>query len=159
MEAKQKDFRVVAEIMSQSMELPTQNSVNTFQEVRKVMRLPHISYVYMKSSKVISSRNQRAFLLCIQKIQVEILRAENENSTENSRTAVTALDSAGVSSSVQGNYRLQKMVGQCKGHKFQPMTNKFSMMVDQLKVTAAVNNLNATDQGEVSLDVTNDIST
>ena len=75
------------------------------------------------------------------------LTAENENGTENARIFVTALDSAGVSYGVQWDYKLKK----CEGHKFQPMTNKFNMMSDQLKAAAASNNLDETDQDEVSL--------
>ena len=46
---KTKGLRVAPEYLSWSMELLARTSVNTFQEVSKVMRLPHISNVYKKS--------------------------------------------------------------------------------------------------------------
>ena len=61
------------------------------------------------------------------------MRFENGKWKENARIVVTALDSAGVSSGVQWDYKLKKMIGQCEGHKFQPTTDKFNMMADQLK--------------------------
>ena len=160
---KTKGLKVLPEMMSWSMELLARTSVNNLQEARKVMRLPHISYVYKKSNKVISSENQRVFLLCIQTINTVRFRAGNEKWTKNARIVVTALVSARVSSGVQWDYKLKKMIGQCKGHKFQPVTNKFNMMADQLKVAKAAaenrDNLDENGQGEVSLYVTGDFST
>ena len=60
---KTKGLRVAPEYMSWSMELLARTSVNTYDEVRKVMKFPHISYVYKKSGEVISSAHQQAFSL------------------------------------------------------------------------------------------------
>ena len=145
---------VAPEMMSWSMTLLARTSANNFQEVRKVLRLPHISYVYKKSDEVISSANQRAFSLCTQTCQTVMRRADGEDWKANARFVVTALDSAGVSSGVQWDYKLKKMVGQCEGHKFSPLTNKFNMMADKLKAAKVAeneHNSDATDQDEVSL--------
>ena len=53
-----KGLNVLPEMIGWSMEILAQTSVNNFQEMRKVMRLPNVSYVYKKSDKVISSANQ-----------------------------------------------------------------------------------------------------
>ena len=87
--------------MSWSMELLARTSVNTYDEVHKVMRLPHISYVYKKSGEIIASAHQRAFSLSIQKLQSMRLRAKNEDWSDNAKLTVTALDSAGINKGVQ----------------------------------------------------------
>ena len=100
---KTKGLKVLPEMMSWSMELLARTSVNNFQEARKVMRLPHISYVYKKSNEVISSANQQAFLLCIQTINTVRLRAKNEKWTENARIVVAALDSTAAVDNALGS--------------------------------------------------------
>ena len=147
---KTKGLNVAPEMMSWSMELLARTSVNNYQEVRKVMRLPALSYVYEKSGELISSANQRAFSLCIQTCQTVMKRAENEDWAANTRLVTTALDSAGVSSGVQWDYKLKKMVGQCEGHKLQPLTSKFNLMANKLKAAkeaddAAKENEDGTD--------------
>ena len=147
---KTKGLNVAPEMMSWSMELLARTSVNNYQEARRVMRLPALSYVYEKSGELISSANQRAFSLCIQTCQTVMKRAENENWAANARLVATALDSAGVSSGVQWDYKLKKMVGQCEGHKLQPLTSKFNLMANKLKAAkeeddAAKENEDGTD--------------
>jgi len=46
---KTQGLPVLPEFMGWSMEFLAHSSVNTFKEVQKVMKLPHISYVYKKS--------------------------------------------------------------------------------------------------------------
>ena len=60
---KTKGLRVAPAYMSWSMELLTRTSVNTYEEVRKVMRLPHISYAYKKSGKIISGAHTTRLVL------------------------------------------------------------------------------------------------
>ena len=75
------------------------------------------------------------------------LRAKNEHWSANAKLTVCALDSAGINKGVQWDYRLKKMVGQCESHKFSPLSNKFTMMADQLK---AARREETENEGEVS---------
>ena len=124
---------VIPDMLTWSIEFLARTSVKTYEEARKLMKLPHISYVYKCSAKIISTANERAFSLCLQTISSISLRADREEWDDNARIGFLALDSAGTSSGVQWDYRLHKMTGQCNAHKFEPLTNKFNMMANQLK--------------------------
>ena len=105
-------------------------SVNNFQEVWKVMKLPHISCLYKKSNEIISNHNQHAFSICTQTIETIARRAKEENWDATTRIRVMSWDLAGTSSSIQWDYRLNKMVGQFQAHKLKHLNNKFNMMAN-----------------------------
>ena len=126
-------LKVLPEMLSWLMCMLARTLTNNFVEMQKVMKLPALSYVYKKSGEIISTANQRAFSYCPQTVETMSLRAIREKWDQSACFGFTAIDSAGLSSGVQWDYRLMQMAGQCQAHKFEPLSKKFNMMANSLK--------------------------
>jgi hypothetical protein len=110
--------------------LHARTSKRVYNEISKVMKLPHISTIYRKGNELVSSRNSRAYSLCTQTLAAISRTADEQNWSDNQRLVFIAVDSANGVAGVEWDYTRQMIVGGCQEYKFQPMRRLFNTIAD-----------------------------
>ena len=86
-------------------------SASVYEEVRRVIKLPAISYVYRKTAEMVSTMADKAYAINIDTIRCIGERAKRDKWTKHQRTGVLAQDSANVNAGIQHDYVSNTLVG------------------------------------------------
>ena len=97
------------------------------------MMLPHISHVYRKTAKLISSKCDKAFGLHINTIQSIHKRARREKWTRHQRIGVVAQDSANINASVEHGYVSNMIKGGDQTHCLTTLSHMFQTMAKKVR--------------------------
>lgn len=116
------------EIERWAIVMHARTSYRVYNEIAKVMRLPHISTVYKKGNEVVSTGSTRAFSLCTVTLSTLSKMADRKQLNDNQRLVVFAIDSANVNSGLQWDYVRNEMVGTCDGIAYQQLRQMFNAM-------------------------------
>ncbi|EJK60144.1 hypothetical protein THAOC_19553 [Thalassiosira oceanica] len=106
-------------------------SKRVYMEVAKVLKLPHISYIYRLSNRIVSRSSSRAYSLCTVTMNTMKMRSEKESWTSNQRLVVNAMDSASSATGLTWNNTKRTMMGQDSSDQFQPIHAKHSNLVSK----------------------------
>ena len=103
-------------------------SASVYEGVRRVMKLPHISYVYRKTAEMISTMGDKAYSINIDTIREMGERATRKGWTDHQRGGGLAQDSANISPGIEHDYVRNRQVGGDKSHRLGSLTQMYQVM-------------------------------
>ncbi len=146
-----KNARVHPTLLNWAIAFLARTSASVYNEVRKVMKLPHISYVYKKTAEMVSTMDDKAYAINFDTVREMKARAEREKWTEHQRTGALAQDSMNISPTIEHDYVSNKLEGGDESHKLGDLTHMFQLLANQAKEA------NATDEEEAAAADTNQV--
>jgi len=107
----------------------------TYNEVAKIFMLPHISTVYQKTAEMITTKNDKAYCLHMNKIQSISDRAYRENWTSHQRIGAIAQESAIINSGIEHDNVSNTLKGGDESHCIATLSRMFNAMAQKVKDT------------------------
>lgn len=147
---KKKRVKIREDILDWAIAFLAKTSISTYNEVRKVLKLPHISYVYKKTAEMVSSVKDKAWAVNIDTIKSLAERATKEDWTEHQRRGVLAQDSANVSTCMEFDHVSNTLIGGDESHRLGSLTHTFHTLAQQVRDAAEEEGDNAADGGASS---------
>jgi hypothetical protein len=110
-------------------------SSDTYNEVAKILMLPHISTVHQKMTELITTKNDKAYCLHMNTIQSISDPTHRENWMSHQRIRAIAQDSANINSGIEHNYVSNTLKGGDESHCIATLLQMFNAMVQEVKDT------------------------
>ena len=130
---KVKKVPVPLTILNWAIAFLAKTSVSVYNEVREVMKLPHISYIYKKTAEMVSTLGDKAYAINIDTICEIGKRANCEKWTAHQRTGVLAQDSANLNAIIEHDYVSNTLVGMDESHRLGDLTHMFQVMAQKVR--------------------------
>ena len=130
---KGRSVRVHPTLLNWCIAFLARTSASVYEEVRRVMKLPSISYVYRKTAEMISTMTDKAYAINIDTIHEMGERANREGWSAAQRTGMLAQDSANISPGVEFDYMRRRIVGGDETHRIGSLTLLFQSMAQQVR--------------------------
>ena len=108
-------------------------SASVYKEVAKVMKLPHISYIYKKTAEMISTIGDKGYAINIATIRTMGERAEQEKWTPHQRTGVLGQDSCNLNAGIEHDYVTNTLVGGDESHRLGDLSHMFQVLAQQVR--------------------------
>jgi hypothetical protein len=116
-------------------------SAITYKEVAKIMMLPHISTVYRKTAKLITTKNDKAYCLHMNTIHGIGDQACQENWTSHQQTGVIAKDSANINASIEHDHVTNTLKGGSESHSIATLSWMCHVLAQKVKDVKCKENL------------------
>jgi len=110
-------------------------SSGTYNEVAKLMRLPHIRTVYKKTAELIMTKNDKAYCLHMHTIRSIDEHARQEGWTSHQRISAIAQDSANINSGIEHDYVSNTLKGGDESHSIASLSGIFRALAQKMKDT------------------------
>ena len=130
---KGRSVRVHPTLLNWCIAFLARTSASVYEEVRRVMKLPSISYVYRKTAEMISTMADKAYAINVDTIREMGERADRESWSAAQRTGMLAQDSANISPGVEFDYVRRRIVGGDETHRIGSLTLLFQSMAQQVR--------------------------
>jgi hypothetical protein len=122
-------------LMTWAIALLARTSSVTYNEVAKLMMLPHIRTVYRKTSELITTKKDKAYCLHMHTIQSIGERARQEGWTSHQRIGAIAQDSANINSGIEHDYVSNTLKGGDESHSVASLSEMFRALAQKMKDT------------------------
>jgi hypothetical protein len=122
-------------LMTWAIALLARTSSGTYNEVAKLMMLPHIRTVYRKTSELITTKKDKAYCLHMHTIQSIGERASQEGWTSHQRIGAIAQDSANINSGIEHDYVSNTLKGGDESHSVASLSGMFRALAQKMKDT------------------------
>ncbi len=113
-------------------------SSSTYNEVAKIMMLPHIGIVYRKMAELISTKNDKAYCLHMNTIRSISNRADREGWTSHQQIGVIAQDSANINSGIKNDYVTNMLKGGDESHSVATLSRMFLALAQRVRMCNAM---------------------
>jgi hypothetical protein len=137
-------------IMNWAIAFLARTSSSVYQDVAKVMMLPHISHVHRKTAEMVSTDNDKACGLHLNTIRSIAERAKRENWTNHQRIGIIAQDSANIKSGIAHDYKLNRLKGGDESFGISNLSKMFQALAQEVK-DAESNDEEDTDKDEPNI--------
>jgi hypothetical protein len=117
-------------------------SGRVYGEVAKIMMLPHISHVYRKTAKLISTRRDKAFGLHVNTIRSISERARREQWTHHQRIGALAQDSANLNATIKHDYVSNMLKGGNQTYCLATLSQMYQTMARKVRDAQELENEN-----------------
>jgi hypothetical protein len=110
-------------------------SASTYEEVRRVLKLPSISYIYQKTAEIISTMAKKAYAININTDTIREMgeRADHEGWSAARSTGMLAQDLANISPGVEHKYVRRRIVEGNEPHRIGILTLLHQSMAQQVR--------------------------
>jgi hypothetical protein len=108
-------------------------SSRVYGEVAKIMMLPHISHVYRKTTKLISTQRDKAFGLHVNTIQSISEHARREQWTHYQRIGALVQDSANLNVTIKHDYMSKMLKDGDQTHRLATLSQMYQMMARKVR--------------------------
>ena len=130
---KGRSVRVHSTLLNWCIVFLTRTCANVYEEVRRVMKLPFISYVYRKTAEMISTMADKTYAINIVTIREMGKRADREGRSAAQCTGMLAQDSANISPGVEFDCVRRRIVRGDETHRIGRLTLLFRSMAQQVR--------------------------
>ena len=130
---KGRSVRVHPTLLNWCIAFLARTSASVYEEVRRVMKLPSVSYVYRKTAEMISTMADKAYAINIDTVREMGERADREGWSAAQRTGMLAQDSANISPGVEHDYVRRRIVGGDESHRIGSLTLLYQSMAQQVR--------------------------
>ena len=121
--------------MTWAITLLAHTSSGTYNEVAKLMMLPHIRTIYRKTAELITTKNDKAYCLHMHTIQSIGERAHQEGWTSHQRIGAIAQDSANINSGIEHDYVSNMLKGGDESHRVASLSGMCCALAQKMKDT------------------------
>jgi len=108
-------------------------SASTYNEVRRVMKLPHISYIYRKTAEMVSTMGDKAYFINFDTCRGIGGRADKEKWTAHQRWGAISVDSCNVTPQYEHDYVSNGLVGGDESHRLGGLTHMFQLLAQKVR--------------------------
>ncbi|KAL9182387.1 hypothetical protein ACHAXT_013039 [Thalassiosira profunda] len=108
-------------------------SASVYNEVAKVMQLPHISYIYRKTAELVSTMGDKAYAVNMDTIRTIGARATKEGWTDHQRRGCLGQDSASLHTIIEHDYVSNTLVGGDESHRLGGLTHMFQLLAQEVR--------------------------
>jgi hypothetical protein len=105
----------------------------TYNKVAKIMMLPRIRTIYLKTAELITTKNDKAYFLHMNTIRSISDRAHCKNWTSHQRIGVISQDSANINSRIEHDYVSNTLKGGDESHSVATLSQMFQALVQKVK--------------------------
>jgi hypothetical protein len=120
-------------LMNWAMAFLACTSSSTYNEVSKIMMLPHIGTIYRKTAELISTKNDKAYCLHMNTIWSISDHADREGWTSHQRISVIAQDSANINSGIEHDYVTNTLKGVDESHSVATLLRMILALAQRVK--------------------------
>jgi hypothetical protein len=122
-------------------------SSSTYNKVAKIMCLPHVSTVFRKTAKLITTKKDKAYCLHVNTVQSISDRAHQEGWTSHQRVGAIAQDLANIDLGIEHNHIKNMLKGGDKSHSVATLLRMFKALGQKVK-DAAVAEINVNKEND-----------
>jgi hypothetical protein len=120
-------------LMNWAITFLARTSASKYNEVAKIMMLPHIRTIYWKRAEFITTKIDKAYCLHMNTIQSISERARQESWTSHQRIGAIAQDSANINSGIEHDYVLNTLKGGDESHSVATPSGMFLALAQKVK--------------------------
>jgi hypothetical protein len=121
-------------------------SACTYNEVAKIIMLPHIRTIYRKTAELITTKNNKAYCVHMNTICSIRDRAGHENWTSHQQIGAIAQDSANIDSGIEHDYVQSTLKRGNESHSVTALSQMFQVLVQEVKDSQCNKNIQEEDE-------------
>jgi hypothetical protein len=120
-------------LMNWAIAFLERTSASTYNEVAKIMMLPHIRTIYRKTAELFKTKNDKAYYLHMNTIQSISKCAHQESWMSHQRIGAIAQDSANINSGIEHNYVSNTLKGGDESCSIATLSGMFCALAQKAK--------------------------